>query len=96
MEKRMYAVVYLFEGYDDNMPYSSVLGVYEDRDTATKELERNVEIDCQEVDEDDEYFEYKNFEVVHKYTDGETLLQHKHYVDCYTKYTIQLVDVFTK
>lgn len=92
----MYAVVFLFEGYDDNLPYSSVLGVYDDRESAMRELERNVEIDCQEVDKDDEYFESKNFVIKHKYSDGETLLQHSTYVDCFTKYTIQWVDVFTK
>lgn len=96
MEKKMYAVVYLYEGYDDNLPFASVLGIYDDRDTALIELEKNVEVDCQEVDEDDEYFEVKNFKVLRKYADGETLLQHKYYVDCHTKYTIQLVDVFSK
>lgn len=92
----MYAVVFLYEGYDDNLPYSSVLGVYDDREAAMRELERNVELDCQEVDKDDEYFESKNFVIKHKYSDGETLLQHNTYVDCFTKYSIQLVDVFTK
>jgi hypothetical protein len=96
MKKLMYAVVFLFEGYDDNLPYSSVLGVYDDRESAMRELERNVEMDCQEVDRDDEYFESKNFVIKHKYSDGETLLQHSTYVDCFTKYSIQLVDVFTK
>ena len=95
MEKKMYAVVYLFEGYDDNLPYSSVLGVYDDIETARAEMLKNVEIDCQEVDEDDEYFEYKNF-ITNKQSDNEVVLNHKVYRECYTKYSVQMVEVYNK
>lgn len=96
MEKKMYAVVYLFEGYDDNLPYSNVLGVYSNIERARAEMLENVAIDCEVLeDEDDEFFGYRNFEI-HKQYENDVVLHHKVYTNCYTKYTIQLVDVFSK
>lgn len=95
MEKRMWSLVYLFEGYDDNLPYSSVLAVADDIEVIKAEMAKNIALDCEVLeDKEDEYFEYKNFEI-HKQSTYEVVLHHKVYVDCYTKYSIQMVDVLS-
>ena len=95
MEKNMWSLVYLYEGYDGNMPYSSVLAVADDIKIIKEQMAKEIALDCQVLeDEDDEYFEYKNFEIIKEST-YEVLLQHKVYKDCYTKYSIQMVDVLS-
>lgn len=91
----MWSLVYLFEGYDDNVPYASAIAVADDIEIIKEKMAKEIALDCQVVeDEDDEYFEYKNFEVIieNKY---EVLLRHKFYKDCYTKYSIQMVDILS-
>lgn len=95
MEKKMWSLVYLYEGYDDNLPFASVIAVADDIEIVKKQMAKEIALDCQVLeDEDDEYFEYKNFEIIKEST-YEVLLQHKVYVDCYTKYSIQITDVLS-
>ena len=95
MEKKMWSLVYLYEGYDDKLPYASVIAVADDIEIVKEQMAKEIALDCQTLeDEDDEYFEYKNFEIIKEST-YEVLLRHKVYVDCYTKYSIQMADVLS-
>ena len=97
MEKKMYALTFIYEGVDDYLPFSSTIAVSEDRDKLITELERCVEEDCRVMNEDeladaDENWDNVNYEVYEKY-DGQVILRHKENTDLYTEYTIREVRV---
>ena len=89
MNKTMYALVYCFEGVDDNCPYATTIAVSEDMEKLRKKMEECVEVDCTEpIDEDDAWDTDCNFQVVSKYS-NEVMLQHRKNVNLYAKYRIQ-------
>lgn len=97
MEKKMYALTFIYEGVDDCLPFAQTIAVSEDRDKLVAEMEECVAADCREMDEDeledaDESWDNVNYEVCHRY-DGEVILSHKENGDLYTKYTIREVRV---
>jgi hypothetical protein len=95
MENKLWSLVFLYEGYDGNLPYASVMAVSKDIEVIKAEMAKYIAEDCQVLDDkNDEYFEYRNFEI-HKQSDLEVVLHHKVYVDCYTKYTIQITDIIS-
>lgn len=97
MEKKMYALTFIYEGVDDYLPFAQTIAVSEDREKLIAELERCVEEDCREMtedelEEDDENWDNVNYEVREKY-DGQVILRHKENTDLYTEYTIREVRV---
>ena len=93
MEKKMYALTFIYEGVDDCLPFAQTIAVSEDRDKLIAEMEACVAADCREMDEDaDEAWDNVNYEVCKRY-DGEVLLCHTENCDLYTKYTIREVRV---
>lgn len=95
MEKKMYALTFIYEGVDDCLPYAVTIAVSEDRDKLIAEMENCVAEDCREMDEDEfeeagEAWDTVNYEVYEKY-DGQVVLRHKENNDLFTKYTIQMV-----
>lgn len=95
MEKKMYALTFIYEGVDDYLPFAQTIAVSEDRDKLITELERCVAEDCRELTEEeteelDENWDNVNYEVYEKY-DGQVVLRHKENNDLFTKYTIQMV-----
>lgn len=97
MKKKMYALTFIYEGVDNCLPYAVTIAVSEDRDKLITELERCVEEDCRELNEEeteelDETWDSVNYEVYEKY-DGQVILRHKENNDLYTKYRIHEVKV---
>lgn len=97
MEKKMYALTFIYEGVDDCLPYAVTIAVSEDREKLITELERCVEEDCRELNEEEteelgETWDNVNYEVYEKY-DGQVILRHKENNDLYTKYRIHEVKV---
>lgn len=97
MEKKMYALTFIYEGVDDCLPFAGIIAVSEDRDKLITEMEECVAADCREMDEDeledaDETWDNVNYEVCKRY-DGEVILYHKKNSNLYTKYTIREVRV---
>lgn len=97
MEKKMYALTFIYEGVDDCLPFAQTIAVSEDRDKLVAEMADCVAADCREMDEDeledaDETWDNANYEVYEKY-DGEVILCHKENSDLYTKYTIREVKI---
>lgn len=89
MEKKMFALTYCYEGYDDNVPYATTIAVSEDIEKLKKAMERCVDEDC-EVDEDDEWADDKNF-IPYRNCELETILQHKKHTNLYAKYRIHQI-----
>ena len=89
MEKKMFALAYCYEGYDDNVPFATTIAISEDIEKLKKEMERCVEEDC-EIDEEDEWSDDKNF-VPYRKCELETILQHKKHTNLYAKYRIHQV-----
>lgn len=97
MEKKMYALTFIYEGVDDYLPFAQTIAVSEDRDKLITELKRCVEEDCRklnkkEIEELDENWDNVNYEVYENY-DGQVVLRHKENNDLFTKYTIREVRV---
>ena len=97
MEKKMYALTFIYEGVDDCLPFAQTIAVSEDRDKLIAEMEDCVAADCREMDEDeledaDESWDNVNYEVCKRY-DGEVMLCHKENGDLYTTYTIREVKI---
>lgn len=87
----MYALVYTYEGYYNSAPYSVVIAVSNDEDKLIKEMEKCINSDI-EIDEDDDFNEEKNFNLISNWNDN-ARLQHKNTPELYIKYEIQVVDV---
>ena len=91
MEKKMFALTYCYEGTDNTAPYGATLAVSTDIEKLKTEMEKCVAEDC-EVDEDNEWDDYKNFIVYARYDNG-VALQHRKNINLYARYTIHSVDV---
>jgi hypothetical protein len=90
--KKMFALVYTYEGDMNHIPYSCVIAVSESKDKIIAELQKCVTESTTETDdEDDDYYE-KNFVIEKNYEDI-TILKWKHNPDLYIKYEIQSVEV---
>lgn len=88
----MYALTFCYEGVDDNYPYAQTIAVSEDIDTLRKEMEKCIEEDTQE-NEDDEWDDSCNFQVYQRIGDDVVSLQHMARINLYTKYVIRNVNV---
>ena len=92
----MYALTYCYEGCDNNYPYAVTIAVSEDFNTLREEMEKCIEEDTQK-NEDDEWDDSYNFQVVQRVGDNQTIsmvsLQHKARINLYTKYVIRNVNV---
>ena len=94
MEKQIYALTFLYEGCDDSYPYALTLAVSDDKAKLVEELERHIEEDTTDDDED-EWNEDCNFKVNEKWESDNyvgAILQHKTRINLYQKYTIRKVD----
>lgn len=96
MEKKtMYALVWCYEGYDDNTPIGSAVAVSEDKEKLYAELAECIAEDTREPDEENEEDEWSdncNFKVIREMKD-DVLLQHSVNTDLYVHYTIRSVSV---
>lgn len=92
----MYALTYCYEGVDDNYPFAQTIAVSENIDILRKEMEKCIEEDTQE-NEDDEWDDSCNFQVYERVGDNQYFcqvsLQHKARINLYTKYVIRNVNV---
>ena len=90
----MYALTFCYEGCDDNYPYALTIAVSEDFNTLREEMEKCIEEDTQE-NEEDEWDDSYNFQVVQRVGDNQSIsmvsLQHKARINLYTKYVIKNV-----
>lgn len=87
----MYALTFCYEGCDNNEPYAQTIAVSEDVDKLRKEMEKCIEEDTQEI-EDDEWDDSCNFQVLF-IGDFQASLQHKARINLYIKYVIRNVNV---
>lgn len=95
MEKQVYALTFLYEGHENSYPYAMTLSVSDDKEKLIAELDRYVEEDTAD-DEEDIWNEDCNFKVNEKWVSDNyvgVILQHKTKIDLYQKYTIRKVDV---
>lgn len=90
----MYALTFCYEGCDDNYPYAVTIAVSEDFNTLREEMEKCIEEDTQE-NEEDEWDDSCNFQVYQRIGDNQSIsmvsLQHKARINLYTKYVIKNV-----
>jgi hypothetical protein len=86
----MYALTFCYEGCDDNYPYAVTIAVSEDIDTLREEMEKCIEEDTQE-NEDDEWDDSCNYQVYQRIGDNQVSLQHMSRTNLYTKYAIRNV-----
>ena len=91
MEKTMYALVYTYEGYYNSAPYSVAIAISNDIGVLRVEMQKCINSDI-EIDEDDDFNEEKNFNLISNWNDNERL-QHKNTPKLYINYDIQVVDV---
>ena len=87
----MYALTFCYEGCDNNEPFAQTIAVSEDVDKLREEMEKCIEEDTQE-NEDDEWDDSCNFQVFFN-GDLQVSLQHKARINLYTKYVIRNVNV---
>lgn len=95
MNKTMYALTYCYEGVDDNTPYACTIAVSEDIEKLRAEMEKCIEEDTREPNEEDGEDEWQddiNYKVYKKY-DDEVYLQHKKNINLYASYKIHHVKV---
>ena len=91
----MYALTYCYEGYDMNSPSATTIAVSEDIEKLRAEMEKCIEEDTREPNEEDGEDEWQddiNYKVYKKY-DDEVYLQHKKNINLYTSYKIHHVNV---
>lgn len=88
----MYALVYLFEGNSNNLPYATTIAVSDSIDTIKAKMKECIEDDTMETSEDDDDYYEKNF-VIEREIENECLLYWKHDTDLYSKYFIQPVSI---
>lgn len=90
--KKMFALVYTYEGDVNNTPHSCVIAVSESKDKIIAELQKSINESIEETDEDDDDYYDKNF-IVHKKYESSCTLYWKYDTDLYITYEIQSVDV---
>lgn len=89
----MYALNFIYEGYDDCVPYSVTIAVSEDVEKLRSKMAECIEEDCREPNEDDDEDDDSiNYEVMGK-TKDDVLLKHRELGDLYTRYRIHQVEV---
>ena len=91
----MYALTFCYEGYDDCTPCSVTIAVSEDVEKLRSKMAECIEEDCREPNEDDDEDEYDdsiNYELVRK-SEDDALLNHRELGDLYTRYRIHPVEV---
>lgn len=91
----MYALTFCYEGYDDCTPCSVTIAVSEDVEKLRSKMAECIEEDCRELNEDDDEDEYDdsiNYELVRK-SEDDALLNHRELGDLYTRYRIHPVEV---
>ena len=91
----MYALTYCYEGYDMNSPSATTIAVSEDFEKLRAEMEKCIEEDAREPNEEDGEDEWQddiNYKVYKKY-DDEVYLQHKKNINLYASYKIHHVNV---
>ena len=89
----MHALTFCYEGYDDCTPYACTIAVSEDLEKLKAEMEKCIEEDCREPNEDEEMYDDSiNYEVVRK-SEDDALLNHRELGDLYTRYRIHQVEV---
>lgn len=95
MEKKMHALTFCYEGYDDCSPYAVTIAVSEDVERLRAKMLECIAEDTREPNEDedeDEYDDSINYEIS-KQSKDEVLLNHRELGDLYTSYKIQEVNV---
>lgn len=88
----MYALTFCYEGCDDNYPFAQTIAVSENIDTLREEMEKCIEEDTQE-NEEDEWDDSCNFQVYQRIGDYQVSLQHMARTNLYAKYVIRNVNV---
>ena len=101
-DKQMYALVYLYEGVDDNSPFAQTIAISDDKEKLKLELKRcvaedtrypDVDGDCNEDDEDgDEWDTDCNWIERQNYGGEDVHLQHRKRINLYAQYYIHSVD----
>ena len=91
MEKNIYALTYLYEGYESGVPYASTIAVSEDINKLREKMAECVKEDTR-VDEEDEWTDTCNY-IVDKVSIDCAVLHHRNYSDLYTRYSIQKVEI---
>lgn len=95
MEKEMFALTYCYEGVDNNTPYACTIAVSEDIEKLRVEMEKCIEEDTREPNEEDGENEWQddiNYQVFVKCGD-DVVLQHKKNINLYASYKIHRVNV---
>lgn len=93
MNKTMYALVYCFEGVDDNHPYACTIAVSMDKEKLREKMMECVEEDCSEpTSEDDAWDTDFNYQIANNYGNS-VVLQHRKNISLYASYKIQNVEV---
>ena len=90
MEKNIYALTYCYEGYENCVPYASTIAISENIDKLREKMAECVKEDTR-VDEENEWTDDCNY-IVEKYYGDCVVLQHRKYINLYTKYNIQKVE----
>lgn len=91
----MFALTYCFEGVDDNYPYACTIAVSEDIEKLRAEMEKCIEEDTREPNEEDGENEWQddiNYQVFFK-CGNNVVLQHKKSNNLYANYKIHRVNV---
>lgn len=95
MKKEMFALTYCYEGVDNNIPYACTIAVSEDIEKLRAEMEKCIEEDTREPNEEDGENEWQddiNYQVFKKCGD-DVVLQHKKNINLYASYKIHRVNV---
>ena len=95
MKKEMFALTYCYEGVDNNTPYACTIAVSEDIEKLRAEMEKCIEEDTREPNEEDGENEWQddiNYQVFKKCGD-DVVLQHKKNINLYASYKIHRVNV---
>lgn len=98
MEKKMFALTFCYEGYDDCTPYACTIAVSEDKEKLIEKMNECVAEDTREPDgeddewDDDEWDDDINYNVYKNHKDA-VYLQHRKITELYTSYKIHSVEV---
>ena len=95
--KQMYALVWCYEGVDDNNPSAQTIAVSESKEKLTEEMMKWVKIDCESPNQEEyeDEFDYedacwddeRNYEIVRE-SSTEVLLQHRLRTNLFVNYRI--------
>ena len=91
----MFALTYCYEGVDNTTPYACTIAVSEDIEKLRAEMEKCIEEDTREPNEEDGENEWQddiNYQVFTKCGD-DVVLQHKKNINLFASYKIHRVNV---